>query len=79
MMSKIKSQKNKSADGLMKNIKEFYIRVKAPYNSHIKKSYAGYRAGRNLALYQARGGTAGLFFRGLPFRNKADAGKQSCI
>jgi hypothetical protein len=31
------------------------------------------RVGRNLELYQARGGTAGLIFRGLPFRNKADA------
>ena len=26
--------------------------------------------------YQARGGTAGLIFRGLPFRNKADGGKK---
>ena len=46
----------------MKNIKEFYIRVKAPYNSHIKISYAGYREGRNLALYQARGAQQDCFF-----------------
>ena len=42
--------------------------------------YLPFRVGRNLALYQARGGgTAGLIFRDFPFQNKADAGKPSVI
>ena len=42
-------------------------------------SSPAYRVDRDLALYQATGGTAGLIFRGLSFRNKADAGKPSLI
>ena len=38
-----------------------------------------YRVDRNLALYQARGAQQDCFFRSLPFRNKLDGGKPSCI
>jgi hypothetical protein len=39
-----------------------------------------YRVDRNLVLYQARGGhTGGKLVRALPFRNKLDGGKPSCI
>ena len=50
MMLKIEFKKNKSADGLMKDIKDFHIHVRTLYNLPIKKSYAGYNVFHGIAI-----------------------------
>jgi hypothetical protein len=41
-MLKIEFFKKKSADGLIKDIRDFHIHVRTSYNSPIQKSYAGF-------------------------------------
>jgi hypothetical protein len=42
--------KNKSADGLTKDIKDLYINIRKPCNSPVKESYAGYTVFPGIAI-----------------------------
>jgi hypothetical protein len=50
MMLKILFLKNKSADGLLKDIEELHMGVRKSYNSPINKSYAGYTVLPGIAI-----------------------------
>jgi hypothetical protein len=50
MMLKIEFFKKKSADGLIKDIKGFYIHVRTSYDLPTTKSYAGYTVLPGIAI-----------------------------
>jgi len=66
-----------TADLVHNGERGFHMHIAWFYSSSISQRYTG--GDQNLALYQARGAHRRQLVRDIPFRNKLDGGKPSCI